>query len=253
MLTHRYYDPTTGRFINRDPTGYGGGPNLYAYAGGNPVNFSDPTGLKKKDYSLFASISYGIFGGGIGMIEGGGGGGMLGSVVPGAGTLAGACVGVVGGAVIGATTGYALAQAGGKLGDLVSKVSDRFSHDGDSSGSSRDPMEDYMNGENIAPDKDTVIPSEAEQQKLIGKWDKGTFDSQEGSAEYHFDRHGEDVGAGNIWDYLKMAKQASARIKIGQGCPVPGEAPGVLRYFIGRSEYIDMVGDRIISYGGKFK
>ena len=43
-LTHRYYDPGTGRFINRDPIGYGGGMNLYGFAGGNPVNESDPNG-----------------------------------------------------------------------------------------------------------------------------------------------------------------------------------------------------------------
>ena len=28
-LAHRYYDPGTGRFVNRDPIGYKGGMNLY--------------------------------------------------------------------------------------------------------------------------------------------------------------------------------------------------------------------------------
>jgi RHS repeat-associated protein len=37
-LGHRYYDPGTGRFINRDPIGYAGGENLYGYAGNNPIN-----------------------------------------------------------------------------------------------------------------------------------------------------------------------------------------------------------------------
>lgn len=44
-MTHRYYDPGTGRFINRDPIGYDGGINLYELAGGNPVNERDPSGL----------------------------------------------------------------------------------------------------------------------------------------------------------------------------------------------------------------
>jgi RHS repeat-associated protein len=43
-LGHRYYDPSTGRFINRDPIGYAGGENLYAFCGGNPVNEVDPEG-----------------------------------------------------------------------------------------------------------------------------------------------------------------------------------------------------------------
>jgi len=43
-LTHRYYDPGTGKFINRDPIGYAGGENLYGFADGNPVNESDPSG-----------------------------------------------------------------------------------------------------------------------------------------------------------------------------------------------------------------
>lgn len=41
----RYYDPATGRFTQEDPIGLAGGLNLYGYANGDPVNFSDPFGL----------------------------------------------------------------------------------------------------------------------------------------------------------------------------------------------------------------
>jgi RHS repeat-associated protein len=41
----RYYSPTLGRFISEDPSGIGGGPNLYEYAGDQPVTFEDSSGL----------------------------------------------------------------------------------------------------------------------------------------------------------------------------------------------------------------
>lgn len=42
----RYYNPTIGRFLSEDPLGFvGSGPNLYAYAGNDPVDFNDPFGL----------------------------------------------------------------------------------------------------------------------------------------------------------------------------------------------------------------
>jgi RHS repeat-associated protein len=42
----RYYDPRAGRFLTKDPIGFGGGDvNLYRYIQNSPVNQIDPLGL----------------------------------------------------------------------------------------------------------------------------------------------------------------------------------------------------------------
>jgi RHS repeat-associated protein len=42
----RYLDPKVGRFISEDPIGFGEGTNFYAYVGGNPSTYRDPSGLR---------------------------------------------------------------------------------------------------------------------------------------------------------------------------------------------------------------
>ncbi|PZR73710.1 MAG: hypothetical protein DLM73_10150 [Chthoniobacterales bacterium] len=43
---NRFYHPILGRFLQGDPIGFGGGDaNLFRYCGGDPVNWSDPSGL----------------------------------------------------------------------------------------------------------------------------------------------------------------------------------------------------------------
>jgi uncharacterized protein RhaS with RHS repeats len=41
---HRYYDPSTGRFMQRDPIGIFGGLGLYLYSENSPAAATDPTG-----------------------------------------------------------------------------------------------------------------------------------------------------------------------------------------------------------------
>src|SRR3972149_10745395 len=42
----RYYDPSSGRFLQRDPIGIEGGLNVYAYARLSPTVWVDPEGLR---------------------------------------------------------------------------------------------------------------------------------------------------------------------------------------------------------------
>jgi RHS repeat-associated protein len=53
---NRYYDPEAGQFTQQDPIGIAGGLNLYGYANGDPINFSDPFGL-----CPVCAVAWGIF------------------------------------------------------------------------------------------------------------------------------------------------------------------------------------------------
>jgi RHS repeat-associated protein len=56
----RYYSPQLGRFTSEDPIGVGGGSNLYAYAGGNPISHTDPRGLTWAEIEIATKIYGGI-------------------------------------------------------------------------------------------------------------------------------------------------------------------------------------------------
>jgi RHS repeat-associated protein len=45
----RYYDPASGRFINEDLIGFGGGGNFYRYVHNDPTGLTDPMGLSPAD------------------------------------------------------------------------------------------------------------------------------------------------------------------------------------------------------------
>jgi len=76
----RYYSPGLRRFISPDPMGFAGsGSNLFAYAGNDPVNNTDPTGL------MYGSDTFGDAGYGLSAIAGPGeygGGGYVGPNPP---------------------------------------------------------------------------------------------------------------------------------------------------------------------------
>ena len=54
----RFYDDTTGRFLNQDPLGFRAGVNPYVYCVNNPVNFIDPRGLQEEFNEPITQWSY---------------------------------------------------------------------------------------------------------------------------------------------------------------------------------------------------
>jgi len=141
------YDPVSWAFTQEDPIGLAGGLNLYGFAGGDPVNFSDPFGLCPQNVSVAQGIACvliesttAILGSGAGFTLGGGGGllasiptlGLAAPVTVPAGAIAGAAVG----GVAGKLTGEAITNA------LFAKGAGREFRGG--SQSQRDPDHDRL-------------------------------------------------------------------------------------------------------------
>ncbi|OUD03132.1 Wall-associated protein [Streptomyces swartbergensis] len=101
-MGHRYYDPQLGRFTQPDPSGQEKNP--YLYAGGDPINNSDPTGL----FSFSDVLDKGsdVFGVVTGCVAGVGAAAETGVI-----TYAAAVGGVVGGGV-GSAVGAGAAVVG---------------------------------------------------------------------------------------------------------------------------------------------
>lgn len=53
-MRNRWYEPKSGRFLSEDPLGVSAGTNPYVYAGDDPVNRRDPTGLCAEGEELWA-------------------------------------------------------------------------------------------------------------------------------------------------------------------------------------------------------
>jgi len=115
-----WYDPATGRFLTQDPIGLAGGVNLYSYAGGNPVSFSDPFGLCEPKpqcealvaaYEMTGAAVGAWFGGGSSMATALASGGVLAASAP-LQMAAGAALGAAVGHVAGEVAAFAMSRGG---------------------------------------------------------------------------------------------------------------------------------------------
>ncbi|MDP9350591.1 MAG: RHS repeat-associated core domain-containing protein [Chloroflexota bacterium] len=101
---NRYYDPFQGRFTQEDPIGLAGGINLYGFADGDPVSYSDPYGLCVPWPQC--ALAMGTAGSRIGTVVGGGAGAIFGL---GGGAVPGAAIGNRAGWLLGIGVGTASA------------------------------------------------------------------------------------------------------------------------------------------------
>jgi RHS repeat-associated protein len=137
----RSYDPVTGHFTQEDPIGLAGGLNAYGFAGGDPINYSDPFGLcPPQDSNIWTCQGTFTFIGALtGALVGGGIGGSGGAAAC-SPTVVGAIPCGAGGAALGAVKGAALGAAVGTLVDAgIHYFSGRS--DGDDAKPERQPGE----------------------------------------------------------------------------------------------------------------
>ena len=71
IATFRYYDPASGRFVTRDPIGFGGGINIYAHVRNGAINSADPMGLNPWEGIIFGTTGSAAANGGFGIAQAG--------------------------------------------------------------------------------------------------------------------------------------------------------------------------------------
>src|SRR5262249_49137114 len=88
-----------------------------------------------------------------------------------------------------------------------------------------------------------------EAKSLVGAWSKGGFTTVADSLRYHNAEHGAEVGAKNVWQYMRKAQGFKQNLKGATKSSVEGSTPGVTRY-VKKGMYIDLDSNgKIISFG----
>lgn len=84
----------------------------------------------------------------------------------------------------------------------------------------------------------------------LSKWNKGSFNNIQGSAEYHFKKHGKEVGANDLAQYIRKAEEFARTAKKGSTKSyVNGAVNGTIRYKKS-GKYIDIAPNgTIVSFG----
>ena len=81
------------------------------------------------------------------------------------------------------------------------------------------------------------------------EWNKGSFNTPEDSLKYHYKKHGEEVNATSVEQYLRKAESFKLNLKGTKKKEIDGFIDGVIRY-MKNGKYIDLAPDgTVVSYG----
>jgi RHS repeat-associated protein len=86
----------------------------------------------------------------------------------------------------------------------------------------------------------------SEAKTLVGAWGKGTFRTLSDTIAYHFEKHGGEVGAQNVLQYLRKASEFSRNLKGATKRFLEG---GAIRYEKNGRYIIKDAEGNILSYG----
>ncbi|WP_297902133.1 hypothetical protein, partial [uncultured Campylobacter sp.] len=144
------------------------------------------------------------------------------------------------------------------LGDIKNYKSIIISDNKNAESEKENKDEQITNVESVSASSPSPLPDpnnkdDKEMEELKKKWGKGSFDNVEDSIENHFNKHGEEVGASDLRQYLRKAKEFARNLKrarkVGE---VEGATPDVVRYEK-NGKYIDLAPNGDIISFGEFK
>ena len=88
----------------------------------------------------------------------------------------------------------------------------------------------------------------SEAKMLMRGWSHATFETIPKSIRYHYRVHGDDVGAGNVWQYLRKAQGLRNSLRGAQRTALDG---GKARYTRNKRFLIINALGKIVSYGAE--
>lgn len=110
---------------------------------------------------------------------------------------------------------------------------------------------EYSKAENVGVVAGAIVPLPgpgkfSAAKALLRAWGKGTFPTIAKSVRYHFAKHGAEVGAKDVWQYMRKAEAFGHNLRRAQTSDIGG---GLTRYTKNGYYIIKDAGGNILSYG----